>query len=225
MKQQLPADIKTLLASLLPLLASVLVFVVILKFGFGKISEVRLKVNDAKKNQTVLTQKLDVLNEVSADILTSSSISSVALPEANPSLSVISQLRRLAVERAINLTNIKTSAEIPDKSGLKRVDVTFDVEGPRVLVLDFFSGIEKFAPISMVEKVKLNEVGGSTRGSVVVKSFWAELPKKLPSLTEKLNDLTNDERATLGDIAALTQPSFVSVPPSDVSGRSDPFSF
>lgn len=219
------ADLKIILKASLPLLATVLVFVVILKFGLGKVTEVREKVDVAERDQAILGQKLNVLQDASGIILSSSSTSLLALPESNPSLSVISQLRRLSAERGISLSNIKTSGEITDKSGLKRVDVTFDLEGSRTLVIDFLQSIDKFAPISGVDKIKLNEAGGVIRGSIVVKSFWSELPKKLPSLTDKINDLTADEKQTLTQISGLIKPIFVEVPPSDSTARSDPFNF
>ncbi len=216
-------DFKIILKTALPLIGTILVFVMILKFGLGKVSEVRLKVNEARKVQTALTQKLNLLEQTSDDILSSSNDSLLALPESNPSLAVISQLKRLSSERGMFITNIKTSGEISDKTGLKRVDVTFDIEGSRPLIIEFLQSIEKIAPISAVEKIKVNEAGGLTRGNIIVKSFWEELPKKLPSLAEIINELTADEKLTLSQISALIKPAFIEVLPSTSSGRSDPF--
>ena len=90
-------------------------------------------------------------------------------------------------------------------------------------MLEFLKSIDTIAPITLVDKIKINEVGGTTRAEVSVKSFFAALPTKLPSLTEPLRDLTEAERETLSKISALTQPPFTDIPPSQGEGKIDPF--
>lgn len=216
-------DLKAILMSFGPLLVIAILFVFVAKYAMGKISEVRGKILTERKNETVLQQRLNLLTEVEGDVLSSSDISLSALPEANPSLMVITQLKSLAAESGITLTNIKSGGGTSDKSNIKRVDVAFDATGARPLIMQFLQRVGTVAPISLIDKVKLNETGGVTRATVTVKSFWADLPTKLPPLDAALPGLTAAEESTLTDVLTLTQPVFLEVTPSETGGREDPF--
>lgn len=224
MKTGLTADLKTLLVATLPLLGTVLVAIFIFKFGLAKVSDIRSKVALSKKNETVLSQKLDLLTNISDNALAYSTLTSNALPQNNSALATISQIKRLAVQYAVSVSNIKTSTELSDRIGVKKMDITFDVNGPRPSVLSFLGGIKSFAPIVTLEKVKFSESGGVMRGEVAVKTYWADLPKKLPSLTDKISELTSAEISLLTELQGLVQPEFVEIPPAEGNtGRTDPF--
>jgi len=209
--------------SLFPFLGVVLLFIFVGKFALGKISGVRAKIAQEKKSQTVLTQKLNLLNQVENEFLDSSDASLLAMPSGNPALAVIYQLKKLAGEAGVSLSGIKAGAEAADTSGLKRVDISFEVIGVRPILVAFLKSIESAAPLSVIEKVKISEVSGVARGDIAIKSFFADLPQKLPTVDSAATDLTSAERDLLAKISSLTQPVFVEVPPSESEGREDPF--
>ena len=219
------ADIKTFAKALTPFVIATFLFLVVLKFGFSKISDLNLRTNQTKQNIILLEQKLALLKEVDEATLSKSNISVTALPSENPALMTLSQLKLLASENGIILTNLKTSAETIDKSGLKKVELNFDVEAPRDLILNFLAQVKEFAPISVIEKVKINEAGGISRASVLVKSFSSELPETLPPITESFNDLTQSEIDKLNELSFLKIPIFASslTPSNSVSSRTNPF--
>lgn len=209
---------------IIPLLVIIPLFIFIGKFGLAKVVSIRGKISLAQKQEKVLSQKFSLLTDVEETAASASLLTSSALPSQNPSLSVMSQIRIISKESALNPINIKSGASVQDKAGISRVDVSFDVEGGRSVILDFLKKVGTFAPITVVEKVKLNDLGGVTRAEVTLKAFYAEFPKKLPGLTEAINDLTNDEKNILDEILELRQPQFVSLTPSAPNERLDPFS-
>jgi len=213
-----------ILRPFIPLVIIIILFSATAKFGLAKISEVRSKISQAQREERVLSQKLSVLSDVEVGVSNDSSLVSSTIPNRNPSLIVASQIKVEAGLLGLTPLNIKSGTGIEDKSGLSRVDVNFDIEGQRSTVLEFLKKIEGFAPITLVEKVKLNEVGGVARAQVTVKTFFAELPKKLPALGEALNDLTSDEKKILTEASGLRQPLFVNFSASTPGERPDPFS-
>lgn len=206
---------KLLLFSFGPLVVIVLLSLFALKYSLSKISDIREQVAANKRTKNILEEKLSLLSEVDADISTSSDISLSALPENSPTAVVISQLKRQAASVGVGLTNIKSGGGIKDKSGLSRVDVSFEALAPREQLLVFLKSIETFAPISLVTKFKLNEIGGISRGTFTVSSYWAPLPQKLPPIDSPINDLTSAEKELLSKISTLTQPIFLEVPASE----------
>ena len=90
------ADLKILTKVGVPLLIKIIVFFLVLKFEIAKASEVRAKVSETEKMQKILDQKLNLLQEVEGNVLSSSNNALLALPAENPSLAVISQLKKLS---------------------------------------------------------------------------------------------------------------------------------
>ena len=212
------------ISSVLPLLVVVFLFIIVGNFGFSRIAGVRQQISQSQRDKAVLGQKLDLLSTVSATVATEATIASVAVPAGNSVLAVIWQLKTLGVGSGVLLSNIKAAAEVKDESGLSRSDVSFEVSGARSSVLAFLKGISEFAPLVVLDKIKLNEIGGAVRANIALKSFWSEFPTKLPATTEPITDLTTEERKILGELSALRQPAFVEIPAAaQTSGRSDPF--
>jgi hypothetical protein len=224
--QKIPENIITVVKAFLPLFTIIILFVIVGNFGFGQIGQIRDKVISAESDQKTLTQKMEVLRNVSAQGAQISNFAVAALPDSNSSLAVMSQLRTLAQNQNLFIANIKSSDPTTDPTGLSSVGISFNLSGgSRAQLESFANSLGSIAPITLVVKIKLSEDSpGSALANVSVKSFWAAFPTKIPALTEAISDLTPDEQQLLQKISALTQPVFVQLPPAGGGGRSDPFS-
>ena len=221
---KIPENIKIVVRSIAPFVVVLVLFFLVAKFGIPKVADLRSRIASATISRNVLTQKVAVLQTVSGTVGNFSSTAATALPDSNTSLAVISQLKNLAIINGILVSGIKSGTEVKDTTGLSRVDVNFKVAGNRTQITAFLKGISGFAPITTVGRIKIEESGGVTTADVAVSSYWAPLPKTLPSTDQALSDLTADERTILASITSLSQPSFSTVSPSVSGGRSDPFS-
>lgn len=215
---------KTFISYIFLLLGIVFLFIFSLRFAYKEINDLRSKISQAKKDVTVLQQKIDILGEIESDSLFSSDLSLNALPETNPSLVVISQLKKLASDNGVIFSNIKTGIEMPDKLETKKVSVDFEVGGPRELVTQFLRSIKNISPLALIEKIKISESSGLTQAQVSVEVFWASLPKNLPTLSEAIEGLTVEEKETLGSLSSLIQPVLFELPVAEDGSRIDPFS-
>ncbi len=220
--KDIPVGVRKLLAAILPLLVVTILFLIVGKFGISKVSDLRNQITKAGKDSDVLTQKLKILETVSDTLSQGSAISAGVMPESNPSLVVISQLKILGSASGVFIGNIKTGGEIKDESGLSRVDITLEVSGARPQVIAFLKGTVNLAPIMVLNKIKIAESGGGTIATIAVSSFWADFPKTLPAITDNLTDLTPAERAVLTDVSKLVQPPFVNISAGS-GGKIDPF--
>lgn len=169
-----------------------------------------------------LSQKAELLGTVDVEAQNQAELISFALPSQNASFVAISQLRSLAAQEGIVLTNIKVGAETKDGS-LLVADIAFDAEGALSAVLNLFEGISRVAPIMTVERIQANQAQGAVRANVRLKVFWAELPKTLPQIAEPINDLTSEEREILTRIFELTPPEFVFLGPEPPRENLSPF--
>lgn len=218
----IPKEIQAFALSAGPLLAAIVLFIAVGNFGISKISDVRSQLAKAQADKNIYSQKANLLQSLGSTVLTSSETAAVALPDSNTALAVLSQLKSLGASNGVAISNIKTSAAFKDLSGLSRVDVTFDALGTNPQIIGYLSSVSTIAPISVVDKVKINTSGGVTTANVTVKSFWAALPATLPQLNQTLTGLTPEEQDTLNTVNTLVPPIFSQLQPTS-AGRADPF--
>jgi hypothetical protein len=217
-------NVITAIKAIVPFFIVVILFATVGQFGFGKIVVIRDQIATAQSDQKVLTQKLDILKNVQNAGAESSTLVVSALPDANPALSVFSQIKILAGSVGVTLSGIKAGAPAVDTTGFSTVDIFFNAIGPRNQVESFINAISSFAPISIVDKIKISESApGAALANVSVKSFWAPFPTKVPEITSAITDLTVAEKQTLQDLGKLTQPVFATVQAGG-GGKADPFS-
>ncbi|MFC1625454.1 type 4a pilus biogenesis protein PilO [Patescibacteria group bacterium] len=219
----IPPKVRVLIKPIAALLVLSVLFFFAGKFGFSKIKDIRAQVKKEETNKNVLTQKLNILTSVGADASENADIATLALPSQNPILIMISQIRSLAFASSVSVSSLKGGSEVKGKGGISKVDLTFDVEGARPQVMEFLKNISKLAPITKVGKIKMSESLGIVRASVVTNSFWAELPSKLPALTDPIKTLSTDEQEILLGVLDMKLPTFSDVLPPETTSRSDPF--
>lgn len=221
---KIPENVQTVMRVLIPLLVVIILFVLVGQFGFGKISDIRNQIANAKTDQEILMQKLDILRGIESNGQESSNLVVAALPDSNPSLLVVSQIKLLAGKEGLTVSRLKAGTPAVGTSGLSSVNISFNVVGSRSQVESFIKGINLIAPITIVDKVKITESSpGTSLGIVSLKSFWSPFPTKIPAVSQPLTDLTPAEKQTLQQLRTLSQPIFSQIPAGQ-GGKSDPFS-
>ncbi len=221
----IPQKIKVMLVPLALLLAMIAMAAVVFKVGVNRISSQRSGLQNATKNETILSQKQQVLQTLESNILSYADAAIVAMPDKNPSLIALSQLKVLAERNTVILSNIEVGGKIKDKSGTSKTIVSFEIEGTLAGVLDYLISTKSFAPLSIIDRVEIAQAGGVIRASVDLAVYWVPLPTKLPPISEPVRELTASETNLITELSNLEQPLFIQVVPTDPSGRADPFAY
>lgn len=224
-KAFIPQKMKVMMVPLGLLLAMVVLIVIVLRVGVSKISTQRTELRKATKNETILSQKQQVLQTLENNILSYADVAIVAMPDKNPSLMVLSQLKVLAEKNGIIISDIKIGSRTKDKSGAFKTTILIGVEGPLTQVLNYLISTKNFAPLSVVNKVELAQVGGLARARTILTVFWVPLPTKLPAIAEPVRELSANETNLITELSNLEQPLFTQVLPAAPSARIDPFSY
>ena len=216
---------KVMLLPLALLLAMVTLSIIVFKVGVARIGTQRAELKKATKNETILTQKQQVLQTLEENILSYADAAIVAMPDKNPSLIALSQLKTLAERNTLTLSEIKIGSRTKDKSGAFKTTVLFEVEGTLFEVLNYLISTKSFAPLSVIDRVDIIQAGGVMRASVTLTVFWVPLPTKLPAISEPVHELSADETNLITELSSLEQPLFTQISPAAPSARIDPFSF
>ena len=212
--ESLPENIKETTKVVFPLIVIVFLFFLVGKFGVSKIIEVRGKINQSKEIENILTEKLSVLQSVSESFSQGVNLVTLALPEGNPAITAVSQLKNIALKNSVAIASIKSGGSDGGTSGLPFANTTFQVTGPRSGILGFLKNVEEMAPLSKVDKVRISENGGITLANVTVKTYWSAYPKTIPTITQPVANITSSEKQIIGQLTGLIQPTFSNVQPS-----------
>lgn len=200
----------------------VALFIVVFKLATTQIPKQRSNLSNQMRKEQTLRQKTEVLRTLESTILEQADLTSFALPNKNSSFAVASQLNRLAGETSVFITNLRIGGEAKDAT-LSNSDLTFDVEGTTATVLTFLENIGRIAPLTLIDKVQLNQAQELVRATVRVKVYWAEFPLTLPAVSEPITDLTPEEEEVLGRIVNLIPPDFVYLEPQQPTEKTNPF--
>jgi ribosomal protein L30E len=209
-----PEGVRQAVTAALPLFIAIILFLVVGKFGFSKVVEVRSKITAAQKIEKTLTEKLNILQALSGDVLLKSGSVTTAVPDTNPSLATISQLKQAAATGGVVITGIKSSVGTLDTGGLNEAIISFSLEGTKSQIFAFLAELANLSPITIADKIKFSELGGVMKADLSVKSYWAAFPKVIPSVTSPITDLTASEKTLLAKVSSLSQPVFIDIAPS-----------
>lgn len=222
-KSLIPPNFQVLITPFGLISAMAILGAVVYNVGVARISQQNLQVAQSKKNESVLAERVSVLQEVSGTVTTQAKAADAAVPNINPGLLTLSQLKQLASKTSVTVVDFGIGSEIRDVGGLTRVETTIVVEGSFANVVSFVSQINTVAPIAVPGKIRITSAGGLSRASVTASSYFAPLPTKLPSLTEPVTKLTSAEADVISKISSLSQPAFLELAPQPPAPRPNPF--
>lgn len=217
-KLEISENDKQILRSTAPLVVVITLFVIVGKFAVTQVTNLRNQISEAKKTQSVLSNKLNVLRSISQVSVSGTNTALIALPRSNPSLQVMSQLKSLASSNLVVMEEIKVSMASDGSDSLSYITTSFSIIGPKDAIISFVKSVDTIAPITFVEKMELVEDSGLGAANITTKTYYATLPTTIPTVTQPITDLTSAEKDLLSQISGLSQSSIEIPTSASVSG-------
>lgn len=187
------------------------------------------EIANTETSANVLEKNLAVLQNVQSDVIPLTEKTVLALPDKNPVLAAISQLKSLASARGLLLENIKVGGESESgPSTTSRVEITFNIQGSFSGVAEFLRTLGKITPLIRIEKIQMDRVGADIRANTTISAYFSEFPKLIGEIDKPISDLTSEEKTILSSLSSLNalQTEDFSGPLSPIpSSRTDPFNF
>jgi Tfp pilus assembly protein PilO len=218
-------ELKPLVTPVFSLVLLLLVAFFAGKAIFANIQKLNSKLDETQKTLEVLKSNTDLIETFQPQAKDLSNAASLALPENNSSLSLLSQLKTEAAERSLIINKLKIGT-VQEEDGIAKVVLNFEVEGDLGQIISFTQEISNLSPINRVEKIKLSSQGVIARANLTVDSFWASFPKTIPDITKAKSGFSAAEQELLVELLKLKSPQFVDL--SEASNpipRPDPFIF
>lgn len=192
-------------------------------FGYKQVVAVTQKVAELKTIQLKLHTKLDILENVKVTLDENINFIDLVLPRKSSVLYGLAQIKKLAAINSIIVSNIKAGSAILEDNGISKYSINFEAEGNDDDIQEFLSAFFKALPIMTLNKIKIDKIEGITRTSVTMNIYSADLPDKIPAVTESVNELSERDLSILKELIEYTQPDFFDPKPSQTIEKEDPF--
>lgn len=216
-------NVRVLAFPVLIIAALIILILFVVKTGYARVSLRLEDLQAAQKDEAVLEQKLEILQEIERGILAQTDVSLIAMPDKNPALWVIGQLKGTAQANSVFLHDNKLRSGSKDETGLTKIALETTGEGGLGQIFGFLRAIDSLAPVFTIERVRIEENKGIVSANLKLFLYWADLPTRLPPLTDPIKRLTAQEEEIFAKIAKLKRPSFTVLKPSQPSIRESPF--
>ena len=209
---------------LIPIAYLIILFTIsyfVIKTGYSKIKSQRALIANAKKMEAVLLEKESSLKAISSEISQYVSPVSIALPDKNPALFLISQIKGLSDQSSTSMTDFKIGG---GSAGTEpKIRLSYKLTGPYSNIISFFKASETIAPIVSLQKLEMSILNDIANVDVSMDSYWSEYPEKIPSLTDPISKLSSSNYEALDKVIGLTPPFFTSLSPTGPTLRQNPF--
>jgi hypothetical protein len=220
-----PPNVKVMFLPMIYIIILLVVSIFAVRTGLDRIGKQRRELKAVQKVENTLMEKEAELRSsvsVNPPLVTPATM---ALPDTNPALMVISNMKALTATRAVSIQDMRFSSGASGDAELNGLRVTFTINGEFDEAVNFMTDVKTYIPIlrfdSILVDIKDEFVSFDTSGQ----SYWASYPEKLPPITEPIDKITQEEYAVLNELTQKQTPAFFELTPTGPAVRSDPFSF
>ncbi len=198
-------------------------FIQLFRIGTSEINKVRSNLSELKAESAKLNTKYSVLTSVTSNLSNDNPLFGVAVPNKSSALFGLSQIKKMALENSLLLSNLKSASPTLLDNDISSISIAFDTEGSYQSVFQFLQAISKALPIMNITKLELTQQSEVLRASITLNVYTAPLPKVIPSLTTAVNDLTPQEMQLISEFEGFSGPTFVELSPQVNEGKEDLF--
>lgn len=213
-----------------------LITLIIAVIGFSsiykKITTLRKDIKSSQEEVDLLKERLTSLKQAETESISDSAVNvSLALPSKNPALFVASQIRAIAQENALSITELiidnRLSQSRADEESVSSVNVTVGLMGDYTQIAKMIEGLKTSKPLLSINELTIEKSNNTYEAAITYKAHWSSLPATLPSINKPVLPLTSSEKQILQLLTTYKEASLVDVSalaPQEITDRPDPFS-
>lgn len=221
-KSSVSPNITTLALPIIYLVVLIFVAVISLKTGFTQITKQRRSLAAAKQSESVLNEKYSTLQDAQGFISQYVDPASNALPDGNPSLYLVSQLKQMTGVSPVVVLDLNLGKGTV-AGDLSAVSVNFNIAGSVNDVISFYQELSKLAPMIIFNAFDISGDSASVSVETRAESYYSDYPDQLPPITQPISKISSSEMQILEEISTLTPPTFTKLDPSGPFTRENPF--
>ncbi|MCS7092488.1 MAG: hypothetical protein NZM26_04000 [Patescibacteria group bacterium] len=208
-------------------LATVILVLFVVIFSIGN-KIISAEWENYKKNQQtkeILVKRKETLSNISQNAFDKSQAIAIALPDKNPILWTISQIKIYLTENPNTLIkSFVVGGEDKSLSDINALTFTVEIESKDISsIIDLIDYMQSVSPIVKVQSLNTDSNDLVAKSKIVMSVYWSAYPAKLDNINQSIFSLNQEEIEVLNSVAELKQPVFSSLSPSVPSIRENPF--
>lgn len=177
-----------------------------------------------RERRDILEKKLTVLQAASPTVLQLSPQTVIFMPEKNPVLPFISQLKELSLSESVTIVDIKSTVASELQDGIKKLEFSVTLNATDFQkITNVLNSLSTRAPVSTIDEVSFRGFDTNKEAVVKLSVYWSKLPETLPAITDPFPPFSSNELATLDRISKFTPPTFLELNPENPGFRENPF--
>lgn len=217
--------LKLVLGPTLTVVAISVLFFYLINFSYPIITGKLTEISEGKKTENTLSERVELLKIFREGILDDKSEEIyTVLPDENSSAVLISQFKEDLDRESLRLSSVEVVGEKEGTEIFKMKVVykfsTDDFNKPLSVAL----ALKETAPLTTVDKIKAaKDVNNSINAEVTTSIYWSALPDKLPSLTEPVVKISEEDQQVLDRVLRYRYPRENKLNPEINNLRNNPF--
>ncbi|OGM33074.1 hypothetical protein A2803_03070 [Candidatus Woesebacteria bacterium RIFCSPHIGHO2_01_FULL_44_21] len=207
--ERLTNKFKNLLIPIAVVAIFLVLIVVAANFLIGQINSVRSQAAALNSKIATLEARVATLQESSATVRDSVNATAIAIPEKNPAVLVTRQLRKLANDNGVVLSEFSiVSTNIQGENSMYTYEVNFQALGTDYASVSvFLDGLDNLLPLINLGSLAMNSKLGGVEATVRLIAYSAPFPETLPSLDDPISGLSDGEQESLNVLSGFVSPS------------------
>lgn len=215
----------------LSLFAFLLLFFLVVRVGWSKISEQRRTIKDLETKQLALTERKERLEKANKDLVPLFfGISSSFLPVKSSVLLSLSAVKGFLAEYLLPVESftisVASSPSVGDASLVASDSIRIELLGDLEQISLFLKRVEQVIPLMAIRRVSFSSEGDVISAEVEMNSFWSPYNEmQFASQKSSLPELSDGEKTALDTLSRMERVSIGSEvsSPSGPYDRSNPF--
>lgn len=214
---------KNLIFQVLYLVIIFILAFIVVKEGVTRVRKQAADLKEARKIESTLSEKLNILKDSEANIKDNIDYLTLALPEKNPILILTSQINILLGEKGLLKEKITVGGLTYVETGLAPVELTVELSGSYSQFLSFIDSLQGIAPVVNITASDFTGGKEAITAKITISSYSAFYPKELPKIDDPIARLTEDDLAIIENVKSLRPLTMGSYSASPPSTRANPF--
>lgn len=217
-------NVKLLLFPIILIGSLGVLFVVLVQNGYHKITTELDQLENSRKTESLLIQKLNSLRSIDQSVLDKADATLLALPERNPANFLLAQVNKLGEEKGVSYSKIRSTSRVKAAKEIQNAKISLSANTSDIkIVVDYLKALRMVLPIASIEKAEIDRKDEIVTTSIELNIFWSDLPTTLPPITEPIRALRSDEQELLTEISSYERPEFLILEASQPVDRDNPF--
>ncbi len=223
MNRIIKSEIVYLLKPLSFVVLIIAMFIALFRIGTSQITLLRNNIDELKAENAKLNTKYNILSSVTRNKTEDSQLYTIAVPNQSSSLFAFSQIKKIAVEKNMLISNLRSSSSSELEGNISASSISFSIDGTYEESFEFLKAISKTMPIMNITKIEFSQTADLLNTNVTLNVYSAPLPKVIPSLTSAVTALTPAENELINELSTYRAPEFVQLIPQENEVKDEPF--